>query len=65
MVSVPWCLCHGPCICSCLPADLILEAKRDKTVAKAKKLVGQTLAATAFAGCPMVAVAARPGTAAP
>lgn len=42
-------------------ADLIPEAKRERTISKAKKLVAQTLAATAFAGCPMVAVAARPG----
>ena len=42
-------------------ADLIPEAKRERAVAKAKKLVASTLAATAFACCPMVAVAARPG----
>ncbi|GAB4820811.1 hypothetical protein N2152v2_007857 [Parachlorella kessleri] len=41
--------------------DLISEAKREKAIVKAKKLVAQTLAATAFAGCPVVAVAARPG----
>ena len=39
-----------------LPADM-----RPKLIAKAKKRLAQTLAATTFAGCPMVAVSAKPG----
>lgn len=39
-----------------LPADV-----RPKLIAKAKKRLAQTLAATTFAGCPMVAVSAKPG----
>jgi selenocysteine-specific elongation factor len=44
--------------------DLLPSGKRDKYVDKAKKLVGRTLKDTRFAGSPMVAVAARPGSAA-
>ena len=39
-----------------LPADM-----RPKLIAKAKKRLVQTLAATTFAGCPIVAVSAKPG----
>lgn len=39
-----------------LPADM-----RPKLIAKARKRLAQTLAATTFAGCPMVAVSAKPG----
>ena len=41
--------------------DLLPAEQRAKLIAKAKKRLAQTLAATTFAGCPMVAVAARPG----
>ena len=41
--------------------DLLPAEARPKLVAKAKKRLAQTLSATKFAGCHMVAVAARPG----
>ena len=41
--------------------DLLPQDTRDRLVAKAKKRLAQTLAATTFAGCPMVAVSAKPG----
>lgn len=43
------------------PADQFPEEKRERYCRKAQKLVGATLAATRFAGCPVVPVAARPG----
>jgi selenocysteine-specific elongation factor len=43
--------------------DLLPAELRAKLVAKAKKRLAQTLAATSFAGCPMVAVSAKPGAA--
>ncbi len=41
--------------------DLLPAGLRAKLVAKARHRLGQTLAATKFAGCPMVAVSAKPG----
>ena len=41
--------------------DLLPAEARPKLVAKAKKRLAQTLSATKFAGCHMVAVAAKPG----
>ena len=43
------------------PADQFPEEKRERYCRKAGKLVGATLAATKFAGCPVVPVSARPG----
>ena len=42
-------------------ADQFPEEKRERYCRKAQKLVAATLAATKFAGCPVVPVAARPG----
>ncbi len=42
-------------------ADQFPEEKRERYCRKAQKLVSATLAATRFAGCPVVPVAARPG----
>ncbi|KAI3436710.1 hypothetical protein D9Q98_006125 [Chlorella vulgaris] len=42
--------------------DQFPAEKRERYCRKAQKLVGATLAATKFAGCPIVPVAARPGT---
>lgn len=44
-----------------LPVDQLDPEKRERHTKKAKKLVAETLAATKFAGCPILAVAARPG----
>ncbi|KAK9906478.1 hypothetical protein WJX75_002571 [Coccomyxa subellipsoidea] len=41
--------------------DLLPAELRPKLVAKARKRMAQTFAATTFAGCPMVAVSAKPG----
>lgn len=41
--------------------DLLPAELRPKLVAKARKRLAQTFAATTFAGCPMVAVSAKPG----
>ena len=41
--------------------DLLPEDVRPRLISKAKKRLAQTLAATTFAGCPMVAVSAKPG----
>ncbi|KAK9842481.1 hypothetical protein WJX81_002027 [Elliptochloris bilobata] len=41
--------------------DLLPEAERPKLVARARRRLSQTLAATKFAACPMVAVAAKAG----
>lgn len=43
------------------PSDQFPEEKRERYCRKAGKLVGATLAATKFAGCPVVPVSARPG----
>ncbi|KAL4858017.1 Selenocysteine-specific elongation factor [Chlorella vulgaris] len=45
-----------------LMGDQFPAEKRERYCRKAQKLVGATLAATKFAGCPIVPVAARPGT---
>jgi len=45
-------------------ADQFPAEKRERYCKKAQKLVGATLAATKFAGCPVVPVAARPGSSA-
>ena len=42
-------------------ADLLPAEKRDRYIAKAGKMVAQTLANTKFAGSQIVAVSARPG----
>ena len=41
--------------------DLLPAELRHRLVAKARKRLAQTFAATTFAGCPMVAVSAKPG----
>ena len=41
--------------------DLLPGAERGKLLARARRRLSQTLAATKFASCPTVAVAARPG----
>ena len=41
--------------------DLLPGAERPKLLARARRRLSQTLAATKFAACPMVAVAAKPG----
>ncbi len=41
--------------------DLLPAENRAKLVAKAKKRLAQTFAATKFAGCPMLAVSSLPG----
>ncbi len=41
--------------------DLLPAAERSKLVVRARRRLAQTLASTKFAGCPMVAVAAKPG----
>ena len=41
--------------------DLLPQDTRHRLIAKAKKRLAQTLAATTFAGCPMVAVSTKPG----
>ena len=41
--------------------DLLPQDTRQRLIAKAKKRLAQTLAATTFAGCPMIAVSAKPG----
>ena len=41
--------------------DLLPPDTRQRLIAKAKKRLAQTLAATTFAGCPMIAVSAKPG----
>ena len=41
--------------------DLLPEDTRPRLISKAKKRLTQTLAATTFAGCPMVPVSAKPG----
>lgn len=41
--------------------DLLPVELRPKLIAKARKRLAQTFAATTFAGCPMVAVSAKPG----
>ncbi|KAK9818119.1 hypothetical protein WJX72_007434 [[Myrmecia] bisecta] len=41
--------------------DLLPAEARQKLIAKAKKRLGQTFAATKFASCSMVAVSAKPG----
>ena len=45
--------------------DLLPEDMRPRLITKAKKRIAQTLAATTFAGCPMIAVSAKPGWCAP
>lgn len=52
---------YAPPLCTA-SADQFPEEKRERYCRKAAKLVGATLAATKFAGCPVVPVAARPGT---
>jgi selenocysteine-specific elongation factor len=42
--------------------DLLPAELRSRLVAKARKRLAQTFAATTFAGCPIVAVSAKPGT---
>ena len=41
--------------------DLLPGAERAKLLTRARRRLSQTLAATKFAACPMVAVAAKPG----
>ena len=41
--------------------DHLPEDKRERYISRARKLVGQTLAATRFAGSPMVPTSAQPG----
>ena len=41
--------------------DLLPAADRPKLIARACRRLGQTLAGTKFASCPMVTVAAKPG----
>ena len=41
--------------------DLLPEDVRPRLISKAKKRLAQTLAATTFAGCPMVPCSAKPG----
>lgn len=49
---------HSPVKVDLLPLD-----GRQKLLARARKRLAATFAQTKFAGCPMVAVAAKPGVA--
>lgn len=60
------CLVIGEITCSKMivvlnKTDMVQAAKLDATVEKMKKRMWKTLEATRFSGCPIVAVAAKPG----